>query len=521
MKKTVKDLTLDEKIGQLIVFGFPEDEYSERIDGLIKEYKLGNILLFTRNITSPEKLFNLNQNIQKAMMKYIGIPAFITADQEGGMVTRLYNGATVFPGAMTLSATNNPENAYLSGLYMAKELDALGINVNFAPVLDVNNNPLNPVIGVRSFGDTAERVSLYANNFIKGMQTKVIATGKHFPGHGDTNVDSHLDLPRVNFEMDRLKEVELAPFEKAINDDLKGIMSAHIVYKHLTNGMPATLSKEALTDLLREKMGFEGLIFTDGMEMKAILNKYGAIESSVPAVLAGANLLLYCHYEEQQIGAVKELKKAVLDGTISMEVLDERVERVLKFKKDLNLSILTNKFGDVKDVVGNKKHLDFAQQAVNDALTLVKGEVYKEKGKTLFIGQLPISTSGADHTDGEHSTIGILRKHLPNMDYQLASLNPTKEEIKELEALASKYDQVILTTYNSNVYLQQVELVKTLNKLKAELHVISLRNPYDHYLVPEIKNYVCLYEYTQNSINTLKEYLLGKIKPKGVLPLYV
>ena len=156
MKKTVKDLTLDEKIGQLIVFGFPEDEYSERIDGLIKEYKLGNILLFTRNITSPEKLFNLNQNIQKAMMKYIGIPAFITADQEGGMVTRLYNGATVFPGAMTLSATNNPENAYLSGLYMAKELDALGINVNFAPVLDVNNNPLNPVIGVRSFGDTAE-----------------------------------------------------------------------------------------------------------------------------------------------------------------------------------------------------------------------------------------------------------------------------------------------------------------------------------------------------------------------------
>ena len=319
------------------------------------------------------------------------------------------------------------------------------------------------------------------------MQTKVIATGKHFPGHGDTNVDSHLDLPRVNFEMDRLKEVELAPFEKAINDDLKAIMSAHIVYKHLTNGMPATLSKEALTDLLREKMGFEGLIFTDGMEMKAILNKYGAIESSVPAVLAGANLLLYCHHEEQQIGAVKELKKAVLDGTISMEVLDERVERVLKFKKDLNLSILTNKFGDVKDIVGNKKHLDFAQQAVNDALTLVKGEVYKEKGKTLFIGQLPISTSGADHTDGEHSTIGILRKHLPNMDYQLASLNPTKEEIKELDALASKYDQVILTTYNSNVYLQQVELVKILNKLKAELHVISLRNPYDHYLVPEIK----------------------------------
>src|SRR5690554_4259008 len=521
MKKTVKDLTLDEKIGQLIVFGFPEDEYSERIDGLIKEYKLGNILLFTRNITSPEKLFNLNQNIQKAMMKYIGIPAFITADQEGGMVTRLYNGATVFPGAMTLSATNNKENAYLAGLYMAKELDALGVNVNFAPVLDVNNNPLNPVIGVRSFGDTAKIVSEYANEFISGMQTKVIATAKHFPGHGDTNVDSHLDLPTVDFDKKRLDEVELAPFKEAIKNDIKAIMSAHIVYKNLTKGRPATLSKEALTDLLRDELAFEGLIFTDGMEMKAILNKYGAVEASVPAVLAGANLLLYCHHEDQQKAVVKVLKDAVLDGTIPEEVLDERVSRILKYKQDLSLNILNNEYSDIKDIVGNKTHKEFAQKTVNDALTLVKGEVFKQKGKTLFIGQLPKSTSGADHTDGEQSTISKLEKDLENFDYKLSSLNPTEEEIKELVNLSSNYSQVILTTYNSNVYLQQIELVKKINNLDLDLHVISLRNPYDHYLVKDIKNYVCLYEYTNNSINTLKDYLLGKIKPKGVLPLNV
>ncbi len=521
MSKKVADLTLEEKIGQLIVFGFPEDYFAENVERLIKDYKLGNILLFKRNITKTDELFKLNKDIQTAMMKYLGIPAFITVDQEGGMVTRLEGGGTVYPGAMTLSATNNPENAYLSGLYMADEMDALGLNVNFAPVLDVNNNPLNPVIGVRSFGDTANRVSLYADEFIRGMQTKVIATAKHFPGHGDTNVDSHLDLPKVDFEMDRLKKVELAPFKKAIDNGIKAVMSAHIVYKHLTNGMPATLSSEALTDLLREDLGFEGLIFTDGMEMKAILNKYGAIESSVPAILAGANLLLYCHYEDQQIAAAEYLKEAVLDGRIPMEVIDERVERVLKFKRDLNLDILNQEYSDVKDRVGSIRNKEFAQKAVNDALTLVKGQVYAEKGKTLFIGQLPIATSGADDTDGKNSTIEKLREVLPNFDYELAKLSPTKEDILKLKEKAKGYKQVILTTYNSNVYLQQVELVKALNSLDVELHVISLRNPYDHYLVKDIKNYVCLYEYTENSINTLKDYLLGKIKPKGVLPLNV
>lgn len=521
MKKKVTDLTLEEKIGQLIVFGFHEDYFGDNVERLIRDYKLGNILLFTRNITSPEKLFTLNKKTQQNMLKHLGIPAYITVDQEGGMVTRLYDGGTVFPGAMTLSATNDPNNAYLSGLYMADELDALGVNVNFAPVLDVNNNPLNPVIGVRSFGDTAERVSLYANEFIRGMQTKVIATAKHFPGHGDTNVDSHLALPNVDFDMERLEEVELAPFKSAINDDIKAIMSAHIVYKHLTNGFPATLSKEALTDLLRDDLKFEGLIFTDGMEMKAILNKYGAVEAAVPAILAGANLLLYCHYEDQQMEVVKVIKDAVLDGTLPIEIIDERVERILKYKEDLNLDILNNEFKDIKARVGNDKHMNFAQGAVNDALTLVKGEVYKEKAKTLFIGQLPKATSGADATDGKNSTIAKLEKELPNFEYILTSLNPDEKEINDLKKLASKYKQVILTTYNSNVYLQQVELVKEINSLDLELHVISLRNPYDHYLVPEIKNYVCLYEYTNNSINTLKDYLLGKIKPKGVLPLNV
>ena len=167
-------------------------------------------------------------------------PALISVDQEGGMVTRIYDKATVFPGAMTIAATDNEYNAYLSGLYMGEELDALGFNMNFAPVLDVNNNPNNPVIGVRSFSDQPKKVSKYTKAFIDGLQNKVIATGKHFPGHGDTHVDSHLGLPRVDHSLTRLHEVELVPFKDAISNNIGAIMSAHIIYKITNDNLPAT-----------------------------------------------------------------------------------------------------------------------------------------------------------------------------------------------------------------------------------------------------------------------------------------
>lgn len=517
--RKVEDLTLEEKIGQLIVFGFNEKKFSKNILELIRDYKLGNIILFARNISSPKKLFTLNKKIQEAMMEHLGIPAIISVDNEGGMITRIYESATVFPGAMTLAATDNPKNAYLTGLYMADELDALGINVNFAPVLDVNNNPLNPVIGVRSYGDRADQVALYANNFIEGMQTKVYATGKHFPGHGNTSVDSHLDLPIVDLDLDIFADVELAPFKSAIENNIKGIMSAHIVYKNLTHGRPATLSKDALTYLLRDKLGFEGLIFTDGMEMLSMMSKYGAVESAIPALIAGSDLLLYCHHIDQQKDVVELIKKAVLGGTLPMSILDERVRRVLKHKEIFKAPILQNSFNDIKHRIGNYKHREFAQKTVDQALTLVKGREFSRREKTFFIGQMPKSTSFVDFNEGRKGAIKALRKELRSFSYQLVDINPTDREIERLVKRAEKFPQVVLTTYNSNIYSQQIKLIKELLKLDVDLHVISMRNPYDLHLVPEIENYVCLYEYTNNSINTLRDYLLGKLRPTGKLPI--
>lgn len=520
MIKNIKDMSLDEKIGQLFVIGFNEDYFSEKLENLIKTYKFGNIILFTRNIKSTKGLFNLNKQIQEVMLKELNVPAFIAIDQEGGMVTRLFKGATVFPGAMTISATDDPHNAYLNGLYMAEEMDALGINVNYAPVLDVNTNPLNPGIGVRSYSDNPKTVVKFSSEYIKGLQTKIFATAKHFPGKGDAAVDSHLALPIVKHSLKRLEEIEFLPFKEAIKNNVKAVMTSHAVYEYLNKDYPGTLAKEVLTDLLRDKYNFQGLVFTDGMEMQAIDDTYGASKSAVTAILAGVDLVLYCHYENQQIEAFNYIKEAVLNGTIPIDILNDRVKRVLKHKEEISLKILNQNYPDIKERLNNKKHNDFALSVTNNALTLVKGERFVNKGKTLFILQQPKALTLVEES-GSLNVLDKLKEHLPDFKYVSVEVNPKQEEIKELVNLSSNYKNVILTTYNSNMYQGQVNLTKEFLKTNKEIHVIALRNPYDLYLVKEIKNYVCLYEYTSNSIATLIGYLKGNIEPNGKLPIKI
>ena len=255
VKYDIDKLTIDEKIGQLIMCGFDALELNDHIINLIKNYHVGNVILFTRNVKSMKQVFELNKNLQKLALKNLGIPLLISIDQEGGMVTRIKNEATFFPGAMTIASSNNLDNAYLSGKYMGEELINLGINMNLAPSLDVNNNPLNPVIGVRSYSDDPKVVSEFGIMTIKGLQENVIATAKHFPGHGDTQVDSHLALPEINYGKKRLEAIELYPFKNAIKNGVKAIMSSHINFPAYTeDNLPTTLSKKCLTGLLREEL---------------------------------------------------------------------------------------------------------------------------------------------------------------------------------------------------------------------------------------------------------------------------
>ena len=520
MKYDLNKMTLEERIGQLFMFGFDALEINDHALKQIRDYKIGNVILFARNVKSPEQVFKLNQNLQKLAMTEIGIPLFISIDQEGGMVTRINTGATFFPGAMTTAATGDSKNAYLIGKYMGRELISLGINMNYAPDLDVNNNPKNPVIGVRSYSDNPETVAEFGTAFIKGLQENVIATGKHFPGHGDTHVDSHLALPMVPYDMDRLNKVELVPFKRAIQKGIKAIMTAHINFPALTeNGLPTTLSKRCMTGFLREELGYEGLIVTDCMQMKAIQDNYTTVGASLTAILAGANILCICHSQDLQSGAVNYIKESVLNHKISIETINERVARVLKFKEALNPIDLNATYDSVKSIVENKETKEFSYNVVRNALTLVKGKPLKLKKNALFIGVLPVATTIADESDGQHSIIKQIKKDLTTLDTMTLPVQPSSEIIGEIVKNAEKYQQVVLCTYNANIYQSQIELIDKLSDMKIELHVISMRNPYDLHYAKKIENYVCIYEYTPNSVRALLEYLRGELIPKGMIPV--
>ncbi|MDL2292081.1 beta-N-acetylhexosaminidase [Acholeplasma sp. OttesenSCG-928-E16] len=520
-KFDINNLTLEEKLGQMLIFGFDGLEINDHVINIIKKYKGGNILLFSRNINNPAQLYKLNMNLQKLAKETIGLPLFITIDQEGGMVSRIQSGATFFPGAMTIAATNDSNNSYTIGKYTGIELSNLLVNMDFAPCLDVNNNPKNPVIGVRSFSDDPNKVSEFGLAYIKGLQEEgVFATAKHFPGHGDTFVDSHLALPRVEYDRKRIDSVELVPFKNAIKEGVKAIMTTHIVYPELTeNDLPATLSKKCLTGLLRNELGFEGLIVTDGMEMKAIKDNYTVNEGVLMAVNAGADLFCICHYEDEQSSAMERLKKAVENNELTIDTINERVSRILKFKKELGFPDFDKEYKDVKNLVENEEHLNKAYDVCEKAATLVKGNKLVLKKDALFIGLLPKATTGADDSDGQYGIIETCKKELPLLKTLLMPIAPNEEDIKRVIEEAKGFQQIIITTYNSNVFKGQLDLLKELVKLNKDLHVISMRNPYDLYDVKEIPNYVCLYEYTPNSIRVLIRYLKGEITLKGKMPI--
>ena len=519
-KYNINELTTDEKIGQLLMCGFDALEMNEHVINLIKEYKVGNIVLFTRNVKSMKQVFELNKNLQKLAFKHIGIPLLISIDQEGGMVTRIRNGATYFPGAMTIAATNDSNNAYISGKNMGEELINLGINMNLAPVLDVNNNPMNPVIGVRSFSDSPETVTEYGIKLFEGLQENVIATAKHFPGHGDTNLDSHLELPIIDYDDERLNNVELYPFKKAINKGIKAIMSAHINFPAYTeDNLPTTLSKKCLTGLLRNELKFEGLILTDCMEMKAIQDNYTTEKGSLMSIQAGANLVCLSHSEYLQHGAINKIREAVESNELSMDLLNERVSRVLKVKEDLDISILEKEFSEVEAIFLKTENRDAAYEMVKSAVTLVRGKSFEKIDKSLIIAATPTVTTIADDQGGTYNIVSTVEEVLKGFDTLQVHAKPSDKDIEEAVDLAKNYSQVTVCTYNGNIYKSQIKLVMALAKLNLELNVIAMRNPYDLLENKDIKNYVCFYEYTPNSVNVLMEYLKGSIKLTGKVPI--
>ncbi len=336
------------------MLGFDGTTVSPEWAELQAEYKPGGMILFARNLQDPAQIVELTNGLQARSPHF---PLLIAIDQEGGRVSRLPTGFTIFPPCGLIGACRSEELAYAAASITAAELRAVGINMNMAPVLDVHSNPDNPIIGDRAYGTEPQLVATLGLAAIRGLQGKgVVACGKHFPGHGDTSKDSHKELPAVEASMDQLLERELPPFHFAIANGLATLMTAHVLYPALDAQRPATLSPTILTGLLRDQWGFDGVIVTDDLEMHAISDHHGIGDAAVQAFLAGADLLLICKDRGRAITAMDAVRKAVESGIIPPDRLAASVRRVAALKQTFLHSHLPADPSVAQLVVGCRTH---------------------------------------------------------------------------------------------------------------------------------------------------------------------
>jgi beta-N-acetylhexosaminidase len=316
---------LRREVGQLLIAGFDGAQIPVELRSLAREFGLGGVILFSRNVVEPEQVAELCHESARLVRD---VPVWVSVDQEGGRVARLKAPFTVWPPMATLGRSGDPRLAERFARALAAELRAVGITLDYAPVLDIHTNPKNPIIGDRALAATAEDVARLGGAIVRELQAAGIAAcGKHFPGHGDTNADSHLELPLVEHPPERLREVEFRPFRAAIEAGVATIMTAHVLVPALDEQVPATLSPRVVHDLLRSELGFEGVILSDDLEMKAVANSYAVPDAAVLAVRAGCDAVLICSGDHDTQAAALE---AIVHAVEDQRILASRVEDALK-----------------------------------------------------------------------------------------------------------------------------------------------------------------------------------------------
>ncbi len=333
-----KNITLDlkKKIGQMFLCGFDDTVLNDHAKNLINNYYLGNIILFSRNLKNEKQIIKLNLDLKNSITTSTGYQPFISIDEEGGSVSRLRNIYGEFLGHYAIGQLNDNSVAFNIGYDIGKKLKYLGINMNLAPVADINSNPENIGIGIRSFSNNKEIVKNMSTEMYKGYENaNILATLKHFPGLGDVSVDSHHNLPILKKSFKEIQEQELVPFIYGIENGAKSIMVSHIIFDCIDKNYPASMSKAVITDLLKDTLGYKGLIVTDCFEMGAIQKNYGTKEAVITALNAGIDIFDISHTEELQIEAIEGVYEAVLNGVITEERINHSYEKIIKYKKTL------------------------------------------------------------------------------------------------------------------------------------------------------------------------------------------
>jgi len=537
VEELVTSMTLKEKIGQLImakVLESPSGTPADRTKQLIQNLKVGSLIFYS--FPNPEKTTIYTNELQRwAKESSTGIPVLVGSDLEYGPKANVGGYATLLPHQMGVAATDNPKYARIAAEITAEEGRAMGIHWNFAPSADLNTNPENPVIGVRSFGSSPEEVDEFVKAAVRGYQKNgMIATLKHYPGHGNTSTDSHYGLPEVNYGREELNK-HLEPFQAGIAAGADAVMTGHILVNAVDSSYPATTSKKVISGLLRQEQGSEGVIVTDAMNMGAIEDSLGKVNAAVKAIQAGVDVVMSAGNYWDTLEIRDGLLDAVKTGKISKSSVNRSVKRVLNLKKDYGLlkGKVINDPSRSEWVAGSTEHNKAALNIAREAVTLVRDRK----------GFIPINEKSSNLLlVGVKSSANLLQEKIEELlpgtnpsTYVTPSASsynnwsPSAAGIEKAVDLAADSDIVVVLTFSTGKLPEaQVELARKLDDRKEKIIVIAEGLPYDARKLPRVSTFIATYAYnrwnsprTGNDLMTtaVAELLAGKIKPEGKLPV--
>ena len=519
-------LTIEQALGQKLMLSFDGETPSPDILAALERQHVGGVTIFRhRNVANPVQVRQLTATLQQAAAAAGQPPLVIAADQEGGTLLALA-GTTLFPGNLALGAAGSAELARRAGHAIGRELAAMGINVDYAPVCDVAQNASNPVVGTRSFGADPAGVAELGAAMVQGLQSAgVAATPKHFPGHGDTSHDSHYGTPVLAYNQESFEAVQLQPFRAAIHAGARLMMTAHVAVPALSGGLelPATLSPAIIGGLLRRKLGFEGVVITDAMNMVAMRQGAGLPIDAIAAAAAGVDLLLLQNdsreTEAVYAGLVQAAQRALLDPAVQFA----SAGRVLALKH-----WLSEQAQPELDVVNCPAHQALAREVAAQALTLVRDYAHQlplrlpEQARIAAIVPRPADLTPADTSSYIRPALAAaLRRYHVSVDEFLVPLDPDDDEVSAVAAQMGDYDLVIVGTINATVYGGQAALVNTLLAWGRPVIAAALRMPGDLAAYPGAPTYLCTYSILEPALEALAAALFGQAACPGHLPIAI
>jgi beta-N-acetylhexosaminidase len=554
VQATLKKMSLDEKVGQMIVSSFQSNFIStdsKTFDEMVKavhDYHVGGFHVFGASELAPSVLLNptygtvtLGQPLEAAsitnrLQAIAAVPLLNTADFEAGVGFRIM-GATAFPRAMAFGAARDEKLAFEAGRVTGEEARALGIHVNFAPVVDVNNNPRNPVINTRSFGEDPVQVGRIASAYIRGLQAAgVMATIKHFPGHGDTDVDSHLGLPVIKHPRERLDKIELPPFRAGIAAGVDAVMTGHIEMPALdqTPNTPTTLSAPIVTGLLRKELGFTGLIYTDSMGMQGVTAMYGPGQAAVRAVKAGNDVVLHSPDDGAAFAGIRDAVKA---GEIPQSQIDASVERILRAKARAGLHrTKTVNLDAVSNIVGTRANQAIADEVSQRSITLIKDDRNQvplriaKDAQILYLSILDYPT-GWRIAAPSRTFQPELRQRWPNTTAIEISDRTTAAELELVRAMAPRFDAVVASVFvRTASFSGRMDLAPGAQRLLNEITrqtadtkrpfiTVFFGNPYVATFMPDLPAVLLTYDFYDRAEASAVRAIAGEAAIGGVLPI--